>query len=224
MLDNVTKKKRGATVLVIANIICYCGILFNATRGAWLAIAVAALLCFFAYYKQSKMVVLLGLVICLGFCIIVQTNDYYKQRLFSITSADAGGDRLLIWQSSMHMIEDYPITGVGPGMFTEQYQHKYILPQAKEPGLRHAHNIYLQICSENGLIGLMSYLSLFGYLLINNFRKYLYTKNCYHLLIFTTTLCILIQGITEFNGSTFKTYWLIVGWSCLMLHKRKESY
>lgn len=51
------------------------------------------------------------------------------------------------------MFRDHPVLGVGLGQYKDNYQQKYILPQAKEPYLTHAHNNFLPMLAENGIIG-----------------------------------------------------------------------
>ena len=67
-------------------------------------------------------------------------------------------DRLAHWQAAVAMISDNPILGVGIGNYPAAY------PQFAAPGwpdaLGHAHNYYLNVAAETGLLGLAGYLSL----------------------------------------------------------------
>jgi O-antigen ligase len=52
--------------------------------------------------------------------------------------------RLKLWRSSLRMIRDHPLLGVGPGNFLDAYRTRYILPTAwEEFNLGHAHNLLL---------------------------------------------------------------------------------
>lgn len=67
--------------------------------------------------------------------------------------------RLAHWQAAWGMITDHPWLGVGIGNYAVAYP-AYALPRWEEP-LGHAHNYYLNIAAEAGLIGLGAYLVLF---------------------------------------------------------------
>lgn len=63
--------------------------------------------------------------------------------------------RLNLWRSTIAMIRDHPLLGVGPDNFLYQYRGHYIRPEAwQEPSLSHPHNIVLDFWSRLGLLGL----------------------------------------------------------------------
>jgi len=67
-------------------------------------------------------------------------------------------ERLAHWQAALAMLEDRPLFGVGIGNYVPVYP-AYALPGWKDP-LGHAHNYYLHIAAETGLLGLAAYLML----------------------------------------------------------------
>jgi O-antigen ligase len=68
--------------------------------------------------------------------------------------------RLRLWQSSIHMLQDHPITGLGLDQFLNAYRGQYILPDAwKEPNLSHPHNIVLDYWLRLGIGGVVVLLS-----------------------------------------------------------------
>ncbi len=76
--------------------------------------------------------------------------------------------RLLIWRTALEMIKAHPVIGVGTGAFGPQYQayralvfDRLVDPAATYPASEHsydeaghAHNDWLQLAAENGLVGL----------------------------------------------------------------------
>lgn len=76
-------------------------------------------------------------------------------------------ERLAHWIAALRMWEVSPWLGVGPGNYAAVYP-SVRLPGWEEP-LGHAHNIYLNVLAETGLVGLFAYLLLwtgiFGWLL-----------------------------------------------------------
>lgn len=70
--------------------------------------------------------------------------------------------RLNLWQSSLNMIRDHPIFGVGLDNFLYAYRGRYIFDAAwQEPNLSHPHNILLDFATRLGLAGLVTGMWLF---------------------------------------------------------------
>lgn len=84
------------------------------------------------------------------------------------------GERLLLWQSSYHMWQDYKLYGVGLNNWPELYQTQYILPGAREPHLVMPHNNLAWYFSTTGTVGGVGFIFfLIGIFLfiINEIRK-----------------------------------------------------
>ena len=82
--------------------------------------------------------------------------------------------RFLIWHSTLDMIKDNPITGIGIGSFKKNYLNYQAKRINKYPELikywiyaGNAHNDYLQMGAELGLIGVAVFLYI-------NFRRAVY--------------------------------------------------
>jgi O-antigen ligase len=69
-------------------------------------------------------------------------------------------ERMAHWQAAWYMFLDHPWLGIGPGNYSTVYD-QYYLPGWLEP-LGHAHNYYLNLAAELGLLGLSGYLLVFG--------------------------------------------------------------
>jgi O-antigen ligase len=65
--------------------------------------------------------------------------------------------RIRLWQSSIQMIQDRTIRGLGLDQFLYAYRGHYILPDAwQEPNLSHPHNILLDFWTRLGLGGVIA--------------------------------------------------------------------
>jgi putative inorganic carbon (HCO3(-)) transporter len=69
-------------------------------------------------------------------------------------------ERMAHWQAAIGMFTDHPWLGVGIGNYAVAYP-QYAVGRWRDP-LGHAHNYYLNIAAEAGIIGLGAYLLLFG--------------------------------------------------------------
>lgn len=204
--------------------IFYCSVLFfsvpavfyNATRGVWLALAVLLPLLTIVVCRNNwrKMCGILACIVIL-FCGMYTSSDYFSQRVESISvHHSSNAERFLLWKSSMDMMRDYPVFGVGLGHFSKYYHEQYISPQAKEPNLEHAHNVFFHIGAENGFIGLIAFCVMFGVFFIQLWHKWKKCSTIYALMGIASTAGFLLQGLTEYNftsTASITLYWLVLG-------------
>lgn len=73
--------------------------------------------------------------------------------------------RMILWESAGHMLRAHPLTGVGPSAFDTAYPH--FATRANDPFRNqnaegkyayHAHQMYISVAAETGLIGLVGLL------------------------------------------------------------------
>lgn len=226
LLDKqITNSIKEKIFLAIVFSFCLLGLLFNATRGVWLSTACVFALIFviYSYRSWQNLIIgaLLGIIIVLG----IQSNPYFIQRIYSVTNFttdQSNLERIRIWESASNMVKDHPVLGIGVGRFTDRYQKDYILPTAKGKSLRHAHNFYIEILAENGIIGLISALAMYFYSAYFGISRFFIEKNAWYLCIFCVTFSFLLQGITEWASSVFKYFWFVLG-LCYLLAKKNNN-
>lgn len=64
--------------------------------------------------------------------------------------------RINLWRSSLNMIAEHPVWGVGLDNFLYEYRGRYIMDSAwQEPNLNHPHNLVLDFATRLGLLGLL---------------------------------------------------------------------
>lgn len=215
------QKKTSLVVCVVFFMISFLGLLLNATRGAWLAIAITLPIVSILYDRSLKKIFFLISLIAATSCIFM-ANPHLQQRAESITSTtfQSNTERLLMWNSAFNMFKDHPVFGVGIGQYAGKYIKEYKAVEAKEIQ-RHCHNNFLQMLAENGLIGFLGFVYLFGYLLIVSLVNFFRHHNPFSLLIFGVTLDLMLQGLTEYNfgnSAVIKFYWTVLG--CLLILMR----
>lgn len=132
-----------------------------------------------------------------------------KSEIFTLST------REIFWRSAWDGFKDRPILGWGPEnfnlVFNKHYNPGILTYGAGESWPTKPHNIFLEQLSTGGIIGLLSFLSVFvmvGYLLFKKFRK-----NPDDLLIFSvfTSLLVahLIQNIVFFD-TQYSYYMLFI--------------
>ena len=105
----------------------------------------------FAYTSGVLMLLLAVSVWVIG----PQARQTIDLRLAESVSDDGGlGSRVALWRDSLKMIRDFPLLGVGLGAWSDLFP-RYQRPSASETFYREAHNDYVQLFAETGLIGFM---------------------------------------------------------------------
>ena len=181
--------------------------MFNGTRGAWLAtLVITSLLMFFQIENKRKFFTgALVAVLVLGFA--YQTVPSFQQRVQSIVNLQERSniERRLLWQSAWNMFADHPVTGVGMANFKQNYQERYILPEAKEPHLGHAHNNFMNVLAECGILGAGALLAFWGYIFVYGVLGWCKYRKAVYLLLLTPLLGMVLHGLTEYTWGTALT-------------------
>lgn len=109
--------------------------------------------------KSRRMVALIGIAVAITATVFLQHEGQLAD-IFSLQ--DIGKtDRVVMWQAAVGMIMDRPVFGVGLNTFMANYLDYWV---GGEQMPRYAHNCYLQMAAETGLIGLAAFLTLLGFL------------------------------------------------------------
>jgi putative inorganic carbon (hco3(-)) transporter len=161
-----------------ASLLMVLALFFSWSRGAWLGFGVSMIVVLFALprrFWQSVLGVLLMMSV-LGAAwstgilpsSIVDRVSSATQELFVLTDVRAVDitpenyaivERLAHWQAAINMTEQHPWLGVGLGNYEATYNRYRLLNW--EESLGHAHNYYLNVLGETGIIGLAAYLAVF---------------------------------------------------------------
>jgi putative inorganic carbon (hco3(-)) transporter len=174
---------------LVATSVLALGLIVSWSRGAWLGFAgAAAVFAFFAPHKRWIGALLvfgaagglwLGAVTGLAPEALVRRITDFAQDLTGIE--DVRGvpinddnyaviERLAHWQAAIGMANDHPWLGVGFGNYPVVYD-RYALMNWPLP-LGHAHNYYLNLAAETGLIGLAAYVVMWGWLMVLTWRAF----------------------------------------------------
>ena len=159
--SSVASKRSPVTVygsLLTAILISF-GLVMTASRGAWLAlgvVAVGAALIALARNVLKRYALPVALIVALlGLIIVVQMGDAFApalDALFGAIPADnTAVSRLAVFRQAWGLVQDYYFTGGGLGMFAMVFSTYALLIDV--PFLTHAHNLFLEIWIEQGLLG-----------------------------------------------------------------------
>ena len=192
------------------------GAIAGRSRGLWLTLLLVLPFVGYKYLLENKKYLMVALGIFVVLLGVFWTTPKLKNRVASITNVTTNKSnigRLSVWESSINMIKDHPVTGVGLRQFKKQYDQKYDLKRVKF-NLPHSHNNFLQIFSEAGVIGFLGYLFFTVFVLCSNFIDWIKNKNPYSLMMFALWAGFTGFGFidaTIYGSSASKTIWLMTG-------------
>jgi len=82
-------------------------------------------------------------------------------------NSDWPGGRLFIWERSLEIVADHPVTGIGPGNFDQEYISRLDSTVTSRFYYQHAHNDFLETAARSGIPGLVTFAFLWGAVLFS---------------------------------------------------------
>ncbi|PIP28289.1 MAG: hypothetical protein COX29_01975 [Candidatus Moranbacteria bacterium CG23_combo_of_CG06-09_8_20_14_all_35_22] len=181
------------------------------TRGAWLAL----IFIFFIVgaVKYRKMLFAL-IIVLLTIYVLVEPIRMRVNALYQYNPDSSIEWRKNIWKDGFSIAKEKILIGHGTGT-----AHKIILEARREKaGSPDPHNDYLKLLIENGIIGVLSYLSIIVALLYNLAKGYFFSKNLeqknLYLILFSFSLVIfLLSSVDNVLRNTVLqwTLWAMLG-------------
>jgi len=168
--------------------------------GAFLSLFCALIIyfCLGGKIKKSKIILLSGLFISITVIFIQRsaTRIEHIQPFFSTMM------RLNYWKEALGIIQAHPFAGIGLGNFNL-------------PASRYAHNSYLQIWAEMGVLGLLAFIWIAATVLksgVKNLAELPYSRQA--ACLFVATLVFLIHNFLDFTfflPEVVFVWWVILG-------------
>ena len=208
---------RGRRLAAAVFALSLAGLLLNGTRTVWV---LALPLCFVGAYPcvKSKWRIVAGFAVALvaigALFSAAPAVETRAQTIVDVQGEHSYQERLRVWTSAVHMWEDHPLTGVGFGSFKKAYQEHYILPEAKEPGLAHAHNNVIEMLAECGISGALAFVAFWAVFSGQSLLRWWRTRELVHVVLFVAFNAVMLHGLTEFTWDrsiTMKMFWMICG-------------
>jgi len=176
-------------------------IIFTQSLGAMISLFIAILVYLYLKNKPKKarfmFLLSLLIVIAVVFLARIINQRQHFQPLFSLSM------RFNYWAETIGIIKEFPFTGIGLGNFN--------LIQS-----RFAHNAYLQLWAETGILGLISFL----WLVVNVIKNGLAAGNdspCGREKLYLITACLVFLIDNLFNFSFFLPEVALIWWALLGL-------
>jgi putative inorganic carbon (hco3(-)) transporter len=175
VLTAITKEAALRVAAGTAVVLFLAGIAYTVSRGGLVALGVALIAaCFLAgrWRGRTLVVVALGLMTVVIYFASFAGLDARDR----VTTVEGGSGRADIWKVGWRMFEAEPIHGIGSGNFPISSIHYLLQPGVIERDEfiistpKVAHNTYLQILAELGLVGMTLFFTIIGFSIRCAFR------------------------------------------------------
>jgi len=212
-------------ILILVFILISLNLFFTYSRGAWFSVIAVSIFLMISFINRKAKIV----IICLAlfFLLGLISFPFAKERLRYSFSKSGDANRFNMWKVCMLMYKESPFIGKGIGLFMDHNNNpKYFesMGGITFQTTQYAHNCYLQMLAEIGLLGLLSFLWFVGEALFRSYRIIVRKRNFLFAGIFCSLLVFLIHSFfdTQFYSLKLSTlFWLIV--SFLGVYVSKES-
>ncbi len=133
-------------------------VLLSQSVGAiFLGVPAAVTVVFLLLWRRRAALALAGL---LGIIAAISPFLFQSARFARAFDFSSGTNffRIRVWQSTVNMIRDHPLTGLGLDQFLYAFRGQYIMPDAwQEPNLSHPHNFVLDVWVRLGILGIINF-------------------------------------------------------------------
>jgi O-antigen ligase len=141
----------------------YC-LLRTSSRSGWIGFLIAVIIYFYFYNKKLSLIIP-PLIVSL---IIISPNGFTRVKNLFYLGQDTLWERVQLWKGTWRMVEEHPFFGFGINTFSRNFPD---FKPIEYFNLCYTHNSYLQMWSEIGLIGLLSFLLIIFVVLKTSFSN-----------------------------------------------------
>jgi len=217
----VTRNWEIKTLTAISAILPIWTMVVTLTRGGWVALAAGALVLVLIINWRS-----VWILAAVAFAVWWVSPDVVRHRVDSIfdprtytSNFGTVGNRRVIWSRTIDILRQHPAFGIGPGWEVYENYMKTHYSRLEEDNIPHAHNNFLQMGVETGLVGLVLFLALNALLVMQLVRAWLDTQPQTNRRFVVAGFFGLFASITVFGLSNYSLRYNVgmLIWICLAL-------
>jgi len=206
---------------VLVSLCALAGVALTYSRPTILAVYVALFL--LAKVEKNKLLIraLIILALISPFIVPKPVRDWAKQVQYNPIRFMCNDDRIAVYLNTFNMIKAHPVIGLGANTFMKNYKLYKNNPEYRNiitQDYMYAHNMYLHMAAEIGLLGLAIFLWLIIVLLIECAIIYMksedfFVENC-ALSLAAGIIAFLVNGLTEsslYSSRVALIFWFLIG-------------
>lgn len=169
--------------------------------------------CEYNYIKKKNVIVFYALIMGLVLLTLVGIYLYdfgsefkliyeIHELLHGNIRDEYGTYRMFLWKRAITLVKDYPVLGTGPDTFTPRFMDKYTQDVINLDGKVSindtAANVYITMCVNIGIAGIISYITFLILLIKRIFKNY----NAFSIVILAGIICYMIHD--------FVSLWVVI--------------
>jgi putative inorganic carbon (hco3(-)) transporter len=204
---------------------------WTGSRGAWVAVALSAIGMTVLFKRGKKIAISLFVLImsfAASFYFLVSPDMQLKAaNTTSFSTLDiAARHRLELFEAAVEIFKHYPVFGTGLGMYGKVLDEYVPI----EWNYLHAHNTYLEVLSEMGVVGFLALVWIFAMFFKKSFRIIKNEKGNTRAILIGLWGIIAAVLVFEFFCSSILVgmqaaplFWFLLGFTAQSYHKVKSS-
>ncbi len=209
-LGMIFDKSKKSIFIYIILVIQSISLILTFSRSSWLSFAVSILI--FGVFKSKKLIIVTFLIMFLTYYLVPRAQT----RLSGVTDpADSARLRISSWQIALSISKDNLLTGVGFNSYRYAQERYGFFDYSDEDNGGHAgsgsDSSLLLVLATTGVIGLLIFLLTYKEILINSFRTYKSSDDLMSLVLFTSTIALLVHS--QFVNSLFYPQVMLWFWA-----------
>lgn len=232
------KKPLGKTAYGIGTLCTGFAFYLNGTRGAWIAFGFVLLVIPFIMSGMTLKKKIAYYAVLLMLAGAISQAPFIKDKVIEAEmniqhyekddARNSLGYRLEMWKASGKMFLRNPILGVGLGGWNRTLGQMAARKEAPDFILHYnqTHNIYLDILSTRGLLGLITFAILIFYPVLYAWKKREPGTEIYRMLLICATIVFLVSGMSDtlvYIRGVFMSYIILVGLSMAVLVRHPST-
>lgn len=216
-------KGKAKFLFLCISVLAAIGIALTYSRPTLLALYVALLFLGIARKNKQLSALLIILLFVAPFLLPRSFKDWAKQMNYNPVRVMCNDDRIAVYFNSLNMIKAHPIIGVGANTFMKNYKNYKNSPEwgnIVTIDYIYAHNNFLQLSAELGLVGLAVFIWLLFkmFAVCNKIYRQL-TDKFLSVVVISLVACLiafLVNGLTEsslYSSRVAVLFWYLIGLS-----------
>jgi len=226
MLTIYEKNKKLKSMYGLISILIFVNVIMTYSRNALIGVCLGGVVLCVLY--SYKLIIAFG-----GIGVLTLFMPSVFDRVRDLTNASQNASRIKLWKTALMMIKDHPILGVGNGNFISRY-NEYV---SKYKGLSYnaykrypAHNSYLKIESELGIIGIVSFLAILVTSLLRVKKLFTITNDkfikAFYMGLFASMIAFYFMNISDnlfFVPKATTYFWFLIATAESLLNSSTDN-
>lgn len=194
-------------------------IVLTFSRGAWVGLILSVGI--FVMFAVPK---IWAVLLMLAYCVFITLPDSVINRFASIgnTSDSSTSYRIGIWVGTILILKEFILSGIGIGVGA--FHTVYPLFSYRAMVAHHSHNLFLQIATEAGILGIVAFVTIIIFLFFKSVKVYSQSSRIKSLLVLSIVAAIIgfmAQSMFDYSFYNYRVmlvFWQIIGFLMAIKH------